>query len=143
MAFTLEQRERARAIRAAMTSASPIVARNGSSDDVIRAMPLFAPWTPGQYAASDVATYNGAPYKCVQPHDSAQNPGWSPDEAAALWAPYHGTTPETALPWKQPTGAHDMYRAGEHMIWTDSKVYKAKSDTNFSPSEYAQSWTVI
>ena len=39
-----------------------------------------------------------------------------------------------------PTGAHDMYKTGEYMIWTDGNTYKCIQDTNFSPEEYAQAW---
>lgn len=30
----------------------------------------------------------------------------------------------------------------EYMIWTEGKVYECKRDTNFSPTEYAQAWSV-
>ena len=48
----------------------------------------------------------------------------------------------TARAWVQPTGAHDIYRAGEYMIWTDGQVYKCLSDTAYSPGEYGQAWGV-
>lgn len=57
-----------------------------------------------------------------------------------LWKPWHSRKKEYALPWEQPTGAHDMYKAGEYMIWTDGTVKKCIQDTNFSPEEYAQAW---
>lgn len=38
---------------------------------------------------------------------------------------------------KPETGAHDMYKAGEYMIWTDGIIKKCLRDTNFSPTEYA------
>ena len=41
------------------------------------------------------------------------------------------------------TGAHDMYKQGEYMIWTDGAVYCCKSDTIFSPGDYAQAWMRI
>ena len=47
------------------------------------------------------------------------------------------------VPWEAPTGAHDMYKAGEYMIWTDNKVYLCKQDTNFSPAEYPQAWEKV
>ena len=52
------------------------------------------------------------------------------------------TSAETARAWVQPTGAHDIYRAGEYMIWTDGQVYKCLSDTAYSPGEYAAAWEV-
>lgn len=56
---------------------------------------------------------------------------------------YHGTTPESARPWIAPTGAHDMYKAGEYTIWTDDKTYKAKMDTAYSPADYPQAWEEV
>lgn len=106
-------------------------------------MVAIRPWKPGAYATGDVRMYESNPYKCVQGHDSTANPGWTPDTTPALWAQYHGTTPETARPWVAPTGAHDMYKQGEYMIWTDGALYHCEDDTVFSPGDYAQAWTKI
>ena len=100
-------------------------------------------WKPGAFAVGDVRMYHGAPYKCVQAHDSTANPGWTPEATPALWMQYHGTTPESARPWIAPTGAHDMYKAGEYMIWTDGKTYMCKTDTVYSPTDYAQAWEAV
>ena len=100
-------------------------------------------WQPGAFAVGDVRQRLGAPYKCVQAHDSTANPGWTPEATPALWMQYHGTTPENARPWIAPTGAHDMYKAGEYTIWTDGKTYKAKMDTAYSPADYAQAWDAV
>lgn len=97
-------------------------------------------WQPGAFAVGDVRQRLGAPYKCVQAHDSTANPGWTPEATPALWMQYHGTTPESARPWIAPTGAHDMYKAGEYMIWTDGRLKKAKMDTAYSPADYPQAW---
>ena len=97
-------------------------------------------WQPGAFAVGDVRQRLGVPYKCVQAHDSTANPGWTPEATPALWMQYHGTTPESARPWIAPTGAHDMYKAGEYMIWTDGKTYKSKMDTAYSPADYPQAW---
>lgn len=97
-------------------------------------------WQPGAYVVGDVRQRLGAPYKCVQAHDSTANPGWTPEATPALWMQYHGTTPESARPWIAPTGAHDMYKAGEYMIWTDGRIKKAKMDTAYSPADYPQAW---
>ena len=100
-------------------------------------------WQPGVFAAGDVRQRLGAPYKCVQAHDSTVNPNWTPETTPALWMQYHGTTPESARPWIAPTGAHDMYKAGEYTIWTDGKTYKAKMDTAYSPADYPQAWDAV
>lgn len=98
------------------------------------------PWKEGAYAMGDVRVYEGNPYKCVQAHDSTGNSGWNPAAAPALWMQYHGTTNETARPWIAPSGSHDMYKAGEYMIWTDGTVYKCLTDTVYSPEAYGAAW---
>ena len=108
-----------------------------------RVATLVRPWKPGAYAVGDVRVYGGIPYRCVQAHDSSANPAWTPAAEPSLWMQYHGTSPETARPWVGPTGAHDVYRAGEYMIWTDGQMYKCLQDTNFSPVEYAQAWEAV
>lgn len=129
------------AYRAAMDAA----VENAREDTaaINRVATLVRPWRPGAYAAGDVRVYGSIPYRCVQAHDSSENPGWTPDATPALWMQYHGTTLETARPWVQPTGAHDMYRAGEYMIYTDGRMYKCLQNTDFSPAEYAQAWEAV
>lgn len=100
-------------------------------------------WKPGLYAIGDVRMDEDSPYKCVQAHDSTQNPDWHPSAVPALWMEYHGTTPETARPFKHPQGAHDVYRTGEYMIWTNGAIMRAKMDTAYSPDEYAQAWETV
>ena len=133
-------KEEARVMRAQMEATFAAAASHVDADAVIRAQALCAAWEPGVYQLGEVRTCEGVPYRCCQAHDSTANPGWTPTTERALWAPYHGTTPETALPWAAPTGAHDMYKAGECMIWTDGTVKRCRQDTNFSPTDYAQAW---
>ena len=104
---------------------------------------IIRPWKPAVYKVGDVRVADNIPYKCVQAHNSTDNPDWTPANVPALWMQYHGTTPETARPWIQPSGAEDIYRADEYMIWTDGKTYKCKSPTNFDPTQYAQAWEVV
>ena len=96
------------------------------------------PWKEGAYAVGDVRMYEGAPYKCVQAHDSTGNPGWNPD-VASLWMQYHGTTVETARQFIHPTGAHDMYLKGEYVVF-DGAIKRAVMDASFSPDEYPAAW---
>lgn len=136
--MTEEQMLRAQKIRQAIDGA--IVSLSENPDGVIRLMYMVKEWAPGSFAMGDVRKYNNNLYKCVQAHDSTQNPAWNPSATPALWANYHGTSKDTALPWVAPTGAHDMYKAGEYMIYTDGVIYKAKMDTAYSPTDYAQAW---
>lgn len=107
----------------------------------IACMAFFEPWTPGVYAAGDIRTdpATGYPRECIFAHDSKANPGWT-ITTATLWKPYHSRKREFALPWEAPTGAHDIYKAGEYMIWSDHCVYRCKADTNFSPKDHTGVW---
>ena len=116
---------------------------DAGANEVIDLGPLLEEWKAGTaeapvaYAAGEVRTYGGQPWKCVQGHAHHGEPGWEPGAAASLWAACHATDAAHALPWVQPTGAHDMYKAGEYMIYTDGVTYRAKMDTAYSPEEYA------
>ena len=127
-------RKARQALDAYLPTLADIPARVNESADLLRI------WQPGSYAAGDLRAYKGIPYKCVQTHDSTANTGWTPDAVPALWMQYHGTSRSTARPWLAPAGAHDQYKAGEYMIWTDGAVYEALSNTVYSPDQYAQAW---
>ena len=106
-------------------------------------MACIRPWHEGAYAVGDVRMHEGAPYKCVQAHDSTGNPAWNPAATPALWMQYHGTTKETARDWTTPAGSHDMYKAGEYMVWTDGQVYCCLTDTVYSPEAYGAAWEKV
>ena len=107
----------------------------------IACMAFFEPWTPGKYSAGDIRTNpaTGYPRECILAHDSTVNADWT-ITTATIWKPYHSRKKEYALPWETPTGAHDMYKAGEYMVWTDYSIYKCLTDTNFSPVDYPAGW---
>ena len=119
-----------------------IININSDTKEINEYAELLRKWTPGNYVVGDLRVYDGIPYKCIQAHDSTGNETWNPS-VASLWMQYHGTSIETARPWIAPTGAHDMYLAGEYMIWTDGSTYKCLSNTNFSPADYALAWEKI
>lgn len=112
------------------------------SDKLVELIDYMLDWSEGAYTIGDVRKYEGQPKICCQAHDSTGNPTWTP-AVASLWSPYHARSAEYALPWIQPTGAQDMYKAGEYMVWTDGKVYKCLSDTVYTPVEYAQAWEAV
>ena len=95
----------------------------------------------GQYKVGDVRRdlETGQPFRCILAYDADVQPDWNLS-TPTLWIPYHGTDLDSAYPWKAPAGAHDMYKVGEYMTFTDAKIYKCLSDTNYSPAEYAQAW---
>lgn len=93
------------------------------------------------YSVGDVRLHpvTGYPRECILAYDGAVQPDWTID-TATLWKPWHSRKAEYALPWEAPTGAHDIYKSGEYMIWTDGTKRKCIQDTNFSPDEYPQAW---
>ena len=113
-----------------------------TDDKRIRASGLYRDWTAGAYTPGDIRNAKGQTWECYAAHDNAIYPDIKPGNAAwyTFWRPLHGTSPETARPFVHPTGAHDMYRAGEYMIWTDGTVKRCKEDTAYSPDEYAGAW---
>ena len=95
------------------------------------------------YSKAEVGTpviHEGQVYGLLQPHNAAYYPDTTPAMLAALWRVKHTTNPDKAKPWVKPTSTSDMYLAGECMVWTDGKTYRAVRDTNFSPAEYAPDW---
>lgn len=110
----------------------------------IACMAFFELWAPGKYAVGDIRTdpATGYPRECMTAHDSTVNTDWT-IKTASIWKPYHSRKKEYALPWEAPTGAHDIYKAGEYMIWTDYKVYRCRMDTNFSPVDYPGAWEIV
>lgn len=109
---------------------------------VIATSNYFEEWKQGAYNVGDVRTKNGIPKECMVAHDSTINTDWTID-TPSIWKPYHSRKAEFALPFERPTGSHDIYKSGEYMIFTDGLTYLCKSDTNYSPTEYAQAWEVV
>lgn len=140
MLITPELESYLKKVRAALDK--HIININSDTKEINEYAELLRKWTPGNYVVGDVRVYEDMPYKCIQAHDSTGNETWNPS-VASLWMQYHGTSVESARPWVAPTGAHDMYLAGEYMIWTDGSTYKCLSNTNFSPADYASAWEKI
>lgn len=108
----------------------------------IQCMALFDVYVQNkQHEKGEVALHpeTGYPKECIMSYDGTVQQNWTID-TPTLWKSWHSRKKEYALPWEQPTGAHDIYKAGEYMIWTDGKIYQCVTDTNYSPNEYRQAW---
>ena len=97
-----------------------------------------------QHDAEEVSTHpeTGYPYECMTAYDGTIQQDWTID-TPTCWKPWHSRKKEYALPWEAPTGAHDMYKAGEYMIWTDGSIKKCVQDTNFNPDDYSAAWETV
>lgn len=112
-----------------------------SANEVISMTALLKEWAPEKHDAGEVTVYRDYPYKCIQSHDSSANPDWTPEAAPALFAPYHATAMEYALPWRAPTHAGDAYMAGEWMLWEDGTPYECRQDgCVYDPGVLPSAW---
>ena len=122
-----------------------VLAQIAKSEDKtlgIQCMALFPVYVQNkQHEVEEVATHpeTGYPYECMTAYDGTVQQDWTIDNRT-LWKPWHSRKKEYALPYEAPTGAHDMYHAGEYMIWTGGTVKKCLRNTNFSPEEYPADW---
>lgn len=133
------------ALREIQTQA--VLAQIAESEDKtlgIQCMALFPVYEQNKYhEAGEVALHpdTGYPKECMTAYDGTVQQGWTIDNRT-LWKPWHSRKKEYALPYEAPTGAHDMYKTGEYMIWTDGYTYLCKEDTNFNPEDYPQAWGI-
>ena len=111
-------------------------------EERIKVSVLYPDWVEGKHEIGEIYNAEGQTWECYQSYDNAVYPDIKPDNSAwfTFNRPLHGKSPETARPFVKPMGAHDMYRVGEYMIWTDGAVYKCVTDTVYTPEEYAMAW---
>ena len=133
--------EQAQAIRAATVRALGHVTED---NERLMVSVLYPKWTAGSHAVGDIYTANGQVWACFQAYDNAVYPDIVPGSAAwgTFHRPLHATRPETARPFVAPTGAHDIYKAGEYMT-LEGVLYKCLQDTAYSPTEYAAAWEAV
>lgn len=131
-------RAEAMAYRTAIEKASSAVTND---NDRLAISVLYAAYASGNHTKGEIYTANGQVWECFQSYDNAVYPDIKPGNASwyTFNRPLHGTTPETARDFVQPTGAHDMYHVGEYAIF-NAKLYRCKLDTAYSPANYAAAW---
>lgn len=115
-----------------------------TDDEKIQVGALWPEWTAGSHTAGEVFTVAGEPWEVFQSYDNAVYPDIAPGNSAwfTFNRPLHGTSRETARYFVQPTGAHDIYKAGEWMIF-GGKFYECTQNTAYSPADYAPAWQVM
>lgn len=133
--------EQAQVIRAATVRA---LAHVTADDDRLEVAVLYTLWNAGDHKVGEVYSANGQVWECFQAYDNAVYPDITPDGAAwgTFHRPLHAQKPELARPFVQPTGAHDIYKAGEYMT-LEGVLYRCLQDTAYSPTEYAAAWEAV
>ena len=128
----------ANAVRLLMKNEKPTTA-----DEIIQCSALYDEWKAGNHVVGEIFLVDGEPWTCFQAYDNAVYPDIAPGKNAwyTFNKPYHGTSRETARQFVHPTGAHDIYKAGEWAV-QGGKFTKCRSDTAYSIEEYAAAWEV-
>lgn len=87
---------------------------DGFSDyQALQVSSIYPEWHTGvDYRIGQVVRYQDQLYRCVQDHASQAD--WTPDASASLWSSISFT--EGVEDWVQPTGAHDAYNVGDHVM---------------------------
>ena len=134
-------RDEAIKLRAKMENTFSLASVSMTSDQIIENRALCATWEEGEHLVDEVRTVDGYPFKCRQEHDTATYPDIVPSGSAwaTFWIPFHGTSAETALPFVQPTGAHDMYLADEYAVF-DAGMKKCIRDTAYNYIDDPTAW---
>lgn len=139
----LKQEQEAAAIAAAETKLAE-VSREALLADVddevaLSMVCLYPVWQTGQtYKAGQRLRFgDGGFVKVLQDHTSQAD--WLPDATPSLYS----VISDPAEEWpefKQPTGAHDVYMAGDKTTYK-GEHYTCKADnTAHSPEEYPEAW---
>lgn len=102
---------------------------------------LYAAWHTGvDYKVGQIARYDGKLYRCVQAHASQE--GWEPDVTASLWSGI--SFDENGVEnWTQPTGAHDAYNIGDHVMHNDVEWVSLVNGNIWEPVEGSTLWEVV
>lgn len=125
------------------------VAADVSDTQKIELIYLCPEWTPGNHRTGEVYKTDKLGirqiWESIQAYNNEVYPNLTPTDPSwhTFNRPFHGTTPETAMDYVAPTGAHDIYRAGEYMRFTDGFIHKSLKDTNFSPEEQPDAWEKV
>lgn len=124
--------------------------------DPAKAKPYVTPQgTRGMYQIGDVCTEGGKLYRSTMENNvwepSAYPQGWEAIDVSGGVTSQpeepEEPTPEPEEPkypdFIQPTGAHDTYHIGDHVIY-NGKLYECILDGNaYSPDDYPQGWKEI
>lgn len=97
---------------------------------------MYPEWaTDTAYAIGDRVRYVDKLYKCNIAHTSQDD--WKPDTQSALWSE---VSIEEWAEWKQPTGAHDAYNAGDKCSYKGKHYICDVNGNVYAPDVYG--WSV-
>ena len=103
---------------------------------------LYPEWNSESYnySVDDRFMYGDKLYKVLQAHTS--QPSWSPSTAVSLYVEI--ADPANEYPeFKQPTGAHDAYNAGDKMTFEGERYVSTIDGNVWSPAANPSGWTKV
>lgn len=100
-------------------------------------------WRPRDFSTVPTGTpykWQGKVYKLWQPHDAANQPDWTPDQAVSLWDICHTTDPAHATEYEPPQGSRGLWQEGECCTQNGHIWRCAAANTAYGPSELPDHW---
>lgn len=110
-----------------------------SDEDALDVAALFPTWASKMgeaVTAGERLWYDGALYKVLQPHTVQAE--WTPDTAVSL---YVEVSIEEIPEWRQPTGAQDVYMAGDKVKHNGATWESTVDNNTWEPGVYG--WTEL
>ena len=114
-------------------------------DDIARSVLAAQGITDGDEWVQPTDATNAYPKDWTVTHDGKT---WVSLTPANVWEPgvsgwrevvEEGATPE----WVQPTGAHDAYQTGDHVMFEGAEYVSLIDGNTWSPTAYPQGWEKI
>lgn len=104
-----------------------------SDDQALQIAELYPAWhVDVNYRVGQIVRHEGSLYRCAQAHASQSE--WTPDASASLWSAI--SFAENGVEnWVQPTGAHDAYNVGDHVMHNDVEWVSLINGNTWEPSD--------
>lgn len=104
-----------------------------SDDQALQIAELYPAWHVGvNYRVGQIVRHEGSLYRCVTEHASQSD--WTPDASASLWSGI-SFADNGVENWVQPTGAHDAYNVGDHVMHNDVEWVSLINGNTWEPSD--------
>ena len=115
-------------------------------DDIARSVLAASGVEPGNEWAQPTDATNAYPKDWTVTHDGKT---WVSLTPANVWQPgvsgWREVVDESAAApeWVQPTGAHDAYQTGDHVMFEGAEYVSLIDGNTWSPTAYPQGWEKI
>lgn len=106
---------------------------NFSDYQALQIAELYATWhVDVDYRVGQIVRHEGYLYRCVQAHTSQED--WTPDVSASMWSKI--SFAENGVEnWTQPTGAHNAYNVGDHVMHNGVEWVSLINGNVYEPSD--------